>query len=994
MKTFIRGNLLIFLLILLVACGGSPETKKVRHFENGDKFLEQKQYREAIIEYGNVIKIDPNNKQAYKKIASVFILTQNPREALSFFQKAKGIDPDDLEVRLKVAQLQVLLDKAKDGRSELEFILEKEPQNEDALSLLAETARTQPEISDAVSRLQAVKPDAKDLPRHNLTLAILALKRGDLRGAENYLLDALQENANFPEAHTAMGDLASIKKDYLTAEAEYKAASDMAPGPSPIQIKLADFYLSRNKQEEARQVLTGVLEKSPEFLPALNRMARIALAQKDLTQCSEILDRVLKKSPDDVEARITQSQLLLARNDASEAKKILRELTAARPDLPFPKYLLGLAYMRTQEMADARTALSAAIDQNPNLIDAAIRLAEIDIRTGYRKSAYSVLTKVLERDPGNLEACILLPDAVESPAEIAQALKLTEQPLLLQFRDNPSTRMALVSLYLRKNELKKAEELLNQWLAGDPDSVEAHAAMSKLFLQKGDPAQAEREIAKAAWGSPEPSIAKVILAELYYGSNRQAEGKKILTDILAASPDFLPASFSLAGMAFQEKDYAESTRLLQEILKTNPGTVDALVLMGQNDLAQGRLDEAIRNFQEARKLNPSSFPAHFFTGLAYFQKRDLPNARTALEEAFRINPESEDVRVRLAELDMASGAFQQAVQHLEFLSAKGLKDNNLYVLLGSAYLGNKDAGKAAGQFRKYVEAAPDDPRGKHMLGVALKAQGKNAEALKCFEDALKLSPAMLDSLSEIVAIDVSEKKSDAALSRVQKQIELSPNPGLYQLLGKVYVVRQQYEDAEKTFFKAIDLEPGDVSNYMGLIQVYNATKRYDLAISRIEELLKINPKNTAALMLLGMVRQQMNDFPKARDAYEALLSITPSYTPAANNLAYIYCEYLGDVEKALRLAQTARAAAPQDPNVADTLGWTLYKKGNFDWALTYIKESADKMPDNAEVQYHLGMTYYQLGNSTEAKKALTRALEGKQDFQGMAEAKKTLAEIQ
>ena len=101
----------------------------------------------------------------------------------------------------------------------------------------------------------------------------------------------------------------------------------------------------------------------------------------------------------------------------------------------------------------------------------------------------------------------------------------------------------------------------------------------------------------------------------------------------------------------------------------------------------------------------------------------------------------------------------------------------------------------------------------------------------------------------------------------------------------------------------------------------------------MDEVIKIDPKNIGALMLSGILYQQSGDIPKAREAYEAVVALSPGFAPAANNLAYIYCEYLGDTDKALKLASTARDVAPDNPNIADTLGWTLYKRSNYEWAL-------------------------------------------------------------
>jgi uncharacterized protein HemY len=83
--------------------------------------------------------------------------------------------------------------------------------------------------------------------------------------------------------------------------------------------------------------------------------------------------------------------------------------------------------------------------------------------------------------------------------------------------------------------------------------------------------------------------------------------------------------------------------------------------------------------------------------------------------------------------------------------------------------------------------------------------------------------------------------------------------------------------------------------------------------------------------------------------------MNPRLVVAANNLAWIYSEHGGDPEKALQLAQTAKQEAPEDPRVSDTLGWILYKRGVYQRALALLKDSASKLPDNPQVQYHLGM---------------------------------------
>ena len=47
--------------------------------------------------------------------------------------------------------------------------------------------------------------------------------------------------------------------------------------------------------------------------------------------------------------------------------------------------------------------------------------------------------------------------------------------------------------------------------------------------------------------------------------------------------------------------------------------------------------------------------------------------------------------------------------------------------------------------------------------------------------------------------------------------------------------------------------------------------------------------------------------------------------PALNNLAWNYAEHGGNLTTALTHAKTAQEAEPNNPEVADTLGWIYFR---------------------------------------------------------------------
>src|SRR5947209_15309026 len=104
------------------------------------------------------------------------------------------------------------------------------------------------------------------------------------------------------------------------------------------------------------------------------------------------------------------------------------------------------------------------------------------------------------------------------------------------------------------------------------------------------------------------------------------------------------------------------------------------------------------------------------------------------------------------------------------------------------------------------------------------------------------------------------------------------------------------------------------------------------ALTQMNSVLAKKPDDLPALLVTGMIYSQMKDFNKARDAYEKVIAANPTHVPALNNLAYIYAEKLNDLKRASELAQKARAIAPTNPSLLDTLGWINYKQGDYQQA--------------------------------------------------------------
>ena len=143
----------------------------------------------------------------------------------------------------------------------------------------------------------------------------------------------------------------------------------------------------------------------------------------------------------------------------------------------------------------------------------------------------------------------------------------------------------------------------------------------------------------------------------------------------------------------------------------------------------------------------------------------------------------------------------------------------------------------------------------------------------------------------------------------------------------------------------------------------------------------------------------------AIDNYRKALAHDDNALFAANNLAWLYAVYgKGNLDEAVRLAQTAVQAAPDVPGFVDTLGWVYYKKGLYGAAAEQLKKAVAE--DEAAARknngtpsptyhFHLGAALAANGDKTAGRREIQTALRlsEKTSFPEADDARKTLATL-
>jgi tetratricopeptide (TPR) repeat protein len=636
-------------------------------------------------------------------------------------------------------------------------------------------------------------------------------------------------------------------------------------------------------------------------------------------------------------------------------------------------------------------------------------LAELYGNGGRTKEATGLLGLVLQADPGNEHALLLMAQFVQT-----NDLPNLRQRLQTQLREGgrgpAACHSALGWIDLRMQRVADAETEFLAATALDPKLVSPHLGMAVIYAAHKDTKELEQALKAAAELSPIRSVARLKYAEFEIQSGKDAQARQLLLDITTQAPDYMPAELYLMRLSFANRKYDECKATIDKILArdNSPPNFEAAFQSGMLALEQRDVAKALSTFQhldESYRLYSTNHlpPVKYYLAEAHLMNHETQKAIGDLNDALALDSEYFQAVLLRADLDYRSGGnLTEAVTLLSrYLGVTNVSATNMAIgkhlenakaqlELADIFLAQERPDRALEVYQQMAKSFTKNAEIPRLMGVIFAQAHDTDDAYKAYKQSLDLEPGYLPTMENITDLDILLTNFAEAHRRVTEEMANNPKSSELTLLqGKIYLYEGQSKQAEAAYSKAIELNPQLPEAYLALARLYLNSHQEQQALDRLNALVG-RTNDLSTMLLIGEIHQSGGRYDQARAMYEKVLSINPEFGPALNNLAYLDSEFLGNVEKARQLAETARNLRPTDPNAADTLGWILFKQHQYAHALSLIKESAEKLPNDPEVQMHLGLAYYMMEEEKPARIYLKRALDSKVDFRGKDLARRRL----
>jgi tetratricopeptide (TPR) repeat protein len=648
---------------------------------------------------------------------------------------------------------------------------------------------------------------------------------------------------------------------------------------------------------------------------------------------------------------------------------------------------LGLIYFDEGRFQKAAPYLFKGSELSSSNLELRVKLAQIYLAIGEVKKAREQADIVLNNHPTDPDAPVLLAQS----APLAQLGDVQRQLRgLVAKGDSAALETALGVAASRQNNFQPALESFQRALKLDSRSAAAYAALGNTYLQFNEYKKAGEALKAASDCADITSPLQTEFGQFEIQTANFAAAEKAFNGLTQKAPDYMPGWLGLAEVALDEKKFDDSDVAVKKVLACDADNVDALVLKARLDLARGDTTNAIAELEHVVTTYHQAPRIHYELALAYLTGGKTDKAVNQLHEAVDLEPNFVQATFLLAQLDVKKGDAESALGLLKPLITRRPDLVEPKLLLADVYRLQNDFNDAQALYQQLEKSFPKNTSIPLLAGSTYVQQFNEDAARAEFNRVLTIDPANTSAQEELAQLDLTDKNYDAAQQRAQNLVSKNPKEAQPEvLLAKIFLDRGQTNQAEEALSKAARLPDGFEANLL-LAQLYFNLKQDKEASDMIDLAMTRKPNDPALLMFAATIQTDQKDYPGAAATYEKVLAINPQYSPAINNLASLYSDQLGDMDKAYALAQRARQLLPNDPSTADTLGWILFKRGDYTSALNLFQQGAAGLPNNPEVQFHLGLASYMLDNEDSAQQQLQNAIALSAAFADRSECQKYL----
>jgi Flp pilus assembly protein TadD len=484
-----------------------------------------------------------------------------------------------------------------------------------------------------------------------------------------------------------------------------------------------------------------------------------------------------------------------------------------------------------------------------------------------------------------------------------------------------------------------------------------------------------------------------------FAQKDSASAAKLYAGVLATDPENSALLQRTFFAYISSGQTGKAVEIAERLIAKNPRDSVAGIALALDRMRAGDYPAALKKLNKASRsrLNALVIPLIEAWGQVGAGKPDLAlkalNALTR-RKAYRLfkNYHAALINDLAGNVDAAEKAYQLSIAQR---SGPTLRNVEIY---GSFLERNGRGKEALPLYRDFLERDTDNPL---MLQSVARIE-KGGKASRQIENAIQ---GTAEALHGVASVLVPQNGIEQATTYLNLALFLKPDfPAAQSLLGGIYESQRRWTAANKMY---AGIDPASAYGWNARIRMASNLDRQDKTDEAVRILRKLAadyPARLDALSSLGSILRARKRFDEAVGVYNEAISrlkepraldwhlyysrgvsferrniwdkaeadflkaleLQPEQPTVLNYLGYSWVEKNMHLEKAQKMIERAVELRPRDGYIVDSLGWVLYRLGDFAGAVIKLERAVALRPEDPIINEHLGDALWRAGRRLEA----------------------------
>ena len=728
--------------------------------------------------------------------------------------------------------------------------------HKEARKLYADTVLAQGGVAEAYGQYLRLIEQYPDTPEVRLTLAELAIGRGDWEEAERHGREAIRLAPNLAGVKAVKVALdyrgAVIAKDDAAKQTAAEAARALFSSERETRLArrvVIDYLASGTTPLAAIPEIDRALETEPGAIELYSMKLRLLAQAKDEAAIGPVLKTMFERFPDNQEVRGALIGWYLSQKDIDGAEAFLRQL-AGPADGPPDGHLAVVQLLQSARSPDAARAeldsLIAANDGKPNADIYRALKAGLDFEAGQKDTALAameaiiaaaepsdqtrrikvMLARMLESTGNRVGARARIEEVLAEDRTMVEALKMRAAWLIAEDRpgdaiidlraaldQNPrdsATLTLMAQAHERDGSLDLAGERLALAVEVSGSAPDESLRYARFLLKQGRTEAAEAVLADARRANPANVGVLSQLADLFLAAQDWVRAQEIGTTLRQiGTPEATTAAQALqAALLLGQGQTDDGIALLQAQIGEGDEGLRAIALIVQTQVRAGKLPEATAYLEGEMAKRPDAAQLKLLRAGLHALAGESDAAEAIFRDLVAKDPKAETPARLLYGLLVSAGRGPEATAVLDAaLAAQPTSGTLRWMKAGEL----ERAGDIEGAIAVYEALYAEDSNNvivANNLASLITTHRTDAESLeRAYAVARRLRGSDVPAFQDTYGwIEYRRGNLEEAVADLEPAAAGLPNDALTQFhLGMTYVALDRKEDAARVLARAVEL---------------------------------------------------------------------------------------------------------------------------------------------------------------------------------------------